>query len=277
MSTDKEADATADFQGELDTSNELPSDEAIRRTEKYVLLDRDGRTHTFQSLYTGHHVARRVLVVFVRHFFCGNCQEFLRSLADAVTPDALLQLPISTFIVVVGCGDPALIQMYADATACRFPIYTDPKGTLYDELGMVKTLTLGTRPAYMRKSMTKGIVDSIGQALRSVPSGLALKSGDHRQVGGEFLFEPLDVATPADEVAEHVVDVEPERKRVSWCHRMRSTRDHAEIPEIIHVLGLQEEAADGQAKHWSRGGAANVRKGSGQSLAGEIGRLQQAE
>ncbi|RDA82658.1 hypothetical protein CP532_3197 [Ophiocordyceps camponoti-leonardi (nom. inval.)] len=231
---------------ETDSNNhELPSDEAIRRTEKYVLLDRHGRTHTFQSLYSGHNVARRVLVVFVRHFFCGNCQEFLRSLSDAVTPDALLALPTSTFIVVIGCGDPALIEMYADATGCRFPIYTDPKGTLYDELGMVKTLALGDRPAYMRKSMTKGIVDSIGQALRSVPSGLALKSGDHRQVGGEFLFVPLveQVASPTEEKEED----ELERKRVSWCHRMRTTRDHAEVDEIIDVLGLGKNAVEGSA------------------------------
>ncbi|RCI09291.1 hypothetical protein L249_1476 [Ophiocordyceps polyrhachis-furcata BCC 54312] len=227
--------------------DDLPSDEAIRRTEKYVLLDRHGRTHTFLSLYSGHNVARRVLVVFVRHFFCGNCQEFLRSLSDAVTPDALLALPTSTFIVVIGCGDPALIQMYADATGCRFPIYTDPKGSLYDELGMVKTLALGDRPAYMRKSMTKGIVDSIGQALRSVPSGLALKSGDHRQVGGEFLFVPFKdrVGTPTtEEGGEDKEEVEEERKRVSWCHRMRTTRDHAEIAEIIDVLGLGKDAAE---------------------------------
>ncbi|RDA93617.1 hypothetical protein CP533_6171 [Ophiocordyceps camponoti-saundersi (nom. inval.)] len=234
---------------EPDSSNDLPSDEAIRRTEKYVLLDRDGRTHTFQSLYSGHNVAQRVLVVFVRHFFCGNCQEFLRSLSDAITPEALLALPSSTFIVVVGCGDPALIQMYADATGCRFPIYTDPKGSLYDELGMVKTLALGDRPAYMRKSMTKGIVDSIGQALRSVPSGLALKSGDHRQVGGEFLFVPLRQRgdTPAVDEEEEKDEEMPEPKRVSWCHRMRTTRDHAEIAEIIDVLGLQKEAVDGAA------------------------------
>ncbi|PHH74851.1 hypothetical protein CDD80_2788 [Ophiocordyceps camponoti-rufipedis] len=272
MAAGKEA-----HEGVAEVSKELPSDEAIRRTEEYVLLDRDGRTHTFRSLYSGHNVARRVLVVFVRHFFCGNCQEFLRSLVDAISPEALLQLPISTFIVVIGCGDPALIEMYADATACPFPIYTDPKGGLYDELGMVKTLALGSRPAYMRKSMTRGIVDSIGQALRSVPSGLALRSGDHRQVGGEFLFEPFEVTTPAAEErkeVERIGEFEPERKRVSWCHRMGSTRDHAEIPEIMDVLGLE---AGGEPRHWSKGGARDVRKGSGQSLAGEMGRLERGE
>lgn len=60
-----------DFQGEVLTNNELPSPETIRRIGDYIVLDRHGKTHTFKSLYTGRNVARRVLIIFVRHFFCG--------------------------------------------------------------------------------------------------------------------------------------------------------------------------------------------------------------
>lgn len=60
-----------DFQGEVLTDNELPSEETIHRIEDYIVLDRHGKTHTFKSLYTGRNVARRVLIIFVRHFFCG--------------------------------------------------------------------------------------------------------------------------------------------------------------------------------------------------------------
>lgn len=60
-----------DFHGEVVTNDELPSAETIRRIENYIVLDRHGKTHTFRSLYTGRSVARRVLVIFVRHFFCG--------------------------------------------------------------------------------------------------------------------------------------------------------------------------------------------------------------
>lgn len=222
-----------------------------------------------------------------------NCQEYLRSLSESITPDALLRLPISTFVVVVGCGDPALIDMYVETTKCPFPVYTDPKASLFEELGMVKTLAMGSKPAYMKKSMTKSIIDSIGQALRSAPSGLALKSGDQRQVGGEFLFEPLDVVTPIttprDE--QHVAgsidhplqghggseDLGPiEAKRVTWCHRMRTTRDHAEIPEMMEILGL-----DGQGepikdkKRWSK--AVQMRKGTGLSLANQMSQLSEAD
>lgn len=60
-----------DFQGEVQTNNELPSAETIRKLEDHTVLDADGKSHTFKSLYSGTNVARRVLVIFVRHFFCG--------------------------------------------------------------------------------------------------------------------------------------------------------------------------------------------------------------
>lgn len=60
-----------DFEGELATTNELPSPEMIKQIDDYIVLDKDGRSHTFKTLYSGTNVARRVLIIFVRHFFCG--------------------------------------------------------------------------------------------------------------------------------------------------------------------------------------------------------------
>jgi hypothetical protein len=60
-----------DFEGELATNNELPSADLIKKIEDYIVLDKDGKSHTFKSLYSGPNVPRRVLVIFVRHFFCG--------------------------------------------------------------------------------------------------------------------------------------------------------------------------------------------------------------
>lgn len=71
IQTDLDDELQEDFQGEVVTNDELPSAETIRRIENYIVLDRHGKTHTFRSLYTGRSVARRVLVIFVRHFFCG--------------------------------------------------------------------------------------------------------------------------------------------------------------------------------------------------------------
>ncbi|KAJ8112942.1 hypothetical protein ONZ43_g5269 [Nemania bipapillata] len=60
-----------DFTGEVETDNGVPSLKTLRAIEDYVVLDNVGKTHPFKSLYSGHNVARRMLIIFVRHFFCG--------------------------------------------------------------------------------------------------------------------------------------------------------------------------------------------------------------
>lgn len=60
-----------DFQGDVQTNNNLPAPETLRKLGKYTVLDESGKSHTFKSLYTGPNVARRVLIIFIRHFFCG--------------------------------------------------------------------------------------------------------------------------------------------------------------------------------------------------------------
>lgn len=220
-----------------------------------------------------------------------NCQEYLRSLAESISNDALLGLPVSTSIVVIGCGDPQLIDMYLEATQCPYPLYTDPKSALFDELGMVKTLALGEKPAYVKMGFLKGVFTGIAQGLKQLPRGLALKSGDQRQVGGEFLFEPLDLVTPVTtpnegqggaaimDAFEHRPGPEAadrEVKKVTWCHRMRSTRDHAEIPEIMELLGLDGHGQPiKDAALWEKTVA--TRKGTGLSLASKMNELAAAQ
>lgn len=194
--------------------------------------------------------------------------------------------------------------MYATETACPFPIYTDPTRKLYDALGMLQTLSLGDRPAYQREGLVKSSLASIVQGLKQIKSGLATKAGPARQIGGEFLFEPVDlggspVGTPWAEVERRMGDFGlgdaavahrasdtsldgkgeedgedgVEAKTVTWCHRMRTTRDHAEIPELMEVLGL-----DGQGmpikdkKRWSR--ALEQRKGTGLSMASQMSAMK---
>ncbi|KAI1140370.1 AhpC/TSA antioxidant enzyme-domain-containing protein [Hypoxylon sp. FL0543] len=280
-----------DFHGEVQTNNDLPTIETLRKIEMYTVLDSDGKTHTFKSLYAGHNSPRRVLIIFIRHFFCGNCQEYLRTLSASVTPDALLQLPVSTFIAVIGCGAPELINSYIKETDCPFPVYADPTRRLYTELGMVRTLALGPRPAYLQgKSVAHTVVSGVVQGLKQVKSGLVMKMGDQKQVGGEFLFEPatltLDtpVTTPLseeekkleppseDDKIDNQGDPHVEEKRVTWCHRMRTTRDHAEMPELLEVLGLDGNGAPiKDKKRWEK--ALRIRKGTGLSMASQMSRM----
>ncbi|KAK7975651.1 hypothetical protein PG989_014114 [Apiospora arundinis] len=280
-----------DFQGEVQTNNDLPTQATLKKLENHTVLDASRKSHTFKSLYSGPNVARRVLLIFVRHFFCGNCQEYLRMLSAAITPEALLALPVPTFIAVIGCGAPELINSYISETNCPYPVYADPTKVLYNELGMVRTLAMGSRPAYMQnKSVAQTVMSGIVQGLKQVKSGLVLKMGDQRQVGGEFLFEPASLSldspipTPSDEEKtidldektgpNGAVDERAEEKKVTWCHRMRTTRDHVEIPELMEVLGLDSEGApkskkDPQKRYES---ALKTRKGTGVSMASRMSR-----
>ena len=160
-----------------------------------------------------------------------NCQEYLKVLASSITPDALQTLPTPTSLVIIGCGEPNLIPWYSKETACPFPIYADPTKKLYDLLGMARTLNLGNKsPEYMKSSVPIISLRSFWQTLRAGRD--MMKGGDFYQVGGEFLFE---------------------HERVTWCHRMKNTRDHAEIPEMRRVLGLDGLEEAPRTKRWSTG------------------------
>jgi len=150
---------------------------------------------------------------------------------------------------------------------------------------------LGPKPEYQRESMVKGMVRSIGQGLSQVKGGKVWKGGDYMQVGGEFLFEPRewDVVSPSLEKqgeegklggdgahslsenkngkGEAAEGKQGEEKHITWCHRMRNTRDHAEIPELLEILGIHtSEIEGGQGKRWDK--AMTERKGVALNSAG---------
>jgi hypothetical protein len=71
--TNNGADPTAEFIGDIDTDNTIPSQALLRKVAEFPILDQDSKSRPFKSLYSGPMVARRILVIFVRHFFCGVC------------------------------------------------------------------------------------------------------------------------------------------------------------------------------------------------------------
>lgn len=218
-----------DFEGSVDVNNDIPTEKDLKRIDDLLVLDSSGESRPFKDLYKGEGVAPRQLIIFIRHFFCGNCQEYLRELSASVTPESLLALPEPTFITVVGCGRPELIDMYAQTTNCPFPIYADPTRKLYDLLSMTRTWDLGKKPEYIQSNLFFTSVQSIVQSLKTGSN--ALKGGDFKQVGGEFLFED---------------------GKCVWAHRMKHTRDHAEISAVRELLGLETKKSP-LRKRWSHG------------------------
>lgn len=155
-----------------------------------------------------------------------SCQEYISALSQAVNPDDLLKLPVSTSIAIIGCGDPGLIDFYATETGCPFPMYADPSRKLYNDLGMASNLALGPQPDYIRKSIFRIVGESFMQALKQVPKGLVHKGGTSSQNGGELIYLSAGDGQP---------------KQLTWCHRMKTTRDHIEIKDLMRLLGLSQQ------------------------------------
>ena len=244
-------DSPADFKADIKVTNNPPTKGDLEKVADLPVLDQNRKKYTFKSLYADNENGpRRVLVIFIRHFFCGvcmpppphflatrdtdnhsqNCQEYLRTFASSITPESLSALSIPTEVVVIGCGQPHLIPTYVQETGCPFPIYADPTRKLYRLFRLTSTLNLGKSPEYMQRSFISMVMSSFFQELRSGRN--MLSGGDFRQVGGEFLFQ---------------------NGKVTWCHRMKSTRDHAEVPLVRQQLGL-DDTPPPLRKRWSAAG-----------------------
>ena len=250
MAEVKEADyGPLEFPSNVEVNDTVPSEEKIAKIADFPVLDVDGKKVLFRSLYEGANGEKKnhkVLVIFVRHFYCGvgplnsprvtptgdhatnkltnissqNCQDFLEYLSKGLpSPAELEALPTPVSIAVVGCGASSLILYYVEKTSCPFPVYADPTRRLFSVLEMTRSTARSAQlPEYVRdKSLFRGAINGIGQIFSRIPKGDGLKGGAFDQVGGDFLFE---------------------NEKVTWCHRMRDTTDHSDLPKIREVLGL---------------------------------------
>lgn len=62
---------TDDFTGDLKVSQKPPSRAELESVGDMPVLDADGKTHTFRSLFSSEDQQSRTMIIFIRHFFCG--------------------------------------------------------------------------------------------------------------------------------------------------------------------------------------------------------------
>jgi hypothetical protein len=241
-------------------SSALPSKSILERAADLTIDDARGQAVPFKELYRAEPGQRRhVMIIFIRHFFCGvsprgpvsaistnraclyqNCQEFLRTLIAQIPATSL---PASTSIAIIGCGSHTLIPSYTELTSCPYPIYADPTTRLFNLLGMKRTLSLGWKaPDYIHHTLAAGVVKSIVQGVKRIPAGDVTKAGDLSQNGGEYLLEVegVDTRSTQEEHGHNEKGNTGLKVKVAFCHRMRNSRDHTEIPRLIELLGLSD-------------------------------------
>lgn len=133
-------------------TDECPDRATLAAAYNIPIYAADGTAMPFGQIYhpaTATHT--RQLVIFIRHFYCGACQAYLKALSDNITMQEYFSIPTPTSIIVIGCGHPELIPFYKLKTGCPFPIYAEPSRALFKRLGMVLSVNIGMkRPEYMK-------------------------------------------------------------------------------------------------------------------------------
>ncbi|KAH6910930.1 AhpC/TSA antioxidant enzyme-domain-containing protein [Coprinopsis sp. MPI-PUGE-AT-0042] len=168
----------------------------------------------------------KIAVVFIRHFFCGACQAYVRNLARV--PLEALQRAGAT-VVVVGCGEWEVLSAYRENTGFTGPMYADPSRALYQALGMTHENLKTTpsdepKPSYLAGSSRVGsLVQSVWKALAHPK--LIGKQGNHSQNGGEYVFDEGDCV---------------------YASRMRHTEDHIPVVKLMELLGVDYTENEGE-------------------------------
>ncbi|GAA5979425.1 hypothetical protein JCM11641_005029 [Rhodosporidiobolus odoratus] len=214
----------------------LPTVDAIEASRHCTLLGEGGVQVTFGQLLKER--KKKVVVVFLRHAWCGLCAQFVEALnratanLNALSSAASSSAHSSTsdsphipplYILLISSGSAALIPTYRARLDCPFPLYMDRTRRLYKTLGMnKKTWSMGKeeeKGSYIVKS-------NMGNIVSSTAAGLAMPHypGSQTQLGGEFVFD-------YDEAVDEI--------RCCYAARMHNTRAHSEIRDLFAAAGVE--------------------------------------
>ncbi|KAI5208819.1 hypothetical protein E4T38_02619 [Aureobasidium subglaciale] len=194
----------------------IPTQAELDKVAQVDILDKNGDKKQFGALWSRHgDMPHRSIVIFIRHFNCESCADYVRALSTKFTPNGLASRSIPTSLYIVGCGSHTFISTYMKRTGCEFQIYTDPSRVTYDTLGMTCNLGLGKKPSYISSSFIGALIGT-GNTLAT----LLTDSGKKSQNGGELIWI---------------------NSEIKWARRMLNTRDHIEVEDLELVLAGQEK------------------------------------
>jgi len=157
------------------------------------------------------------IVVFIRHFWCPLCQDYIQSVIDNASEEALDHSGVK--LVIIGNGSPAMAKAYKDNVfQCPYPIYVDPTRAIYNALGMTRRTPNSGAESGKCTYVRRGTLGSIGMALKNALKMPIGKPGDLGQLGGEFLLGP--------------------GIRAEYAHRMSTTRGHTSIKSLLQLANV---------------------------------------
>ncbi|WWC85594.1 uncharacterized protein L201_000458 [Kwoniella dendrophila CBS 6074] len=160
---------------------------------------------------------RKTVIFFIRHFWCGQCQDYTFASLSLLDPVALEKAGIR--VIIISNGSWKIIKAYKKLFNCPFPIYVDGPRRLYQLMGMTKmTNDFGPlfkgRAAYHQRAVPGQLLHGLGNAFFRMPLA---NPGTLTQLGGEFILTP--------------------GWNCEFAHRMTTTSDHMEAPDVLRLAG----------------------------------------
>ncbi|XP_059512361.1 peroxiredoxin-like 2C isoform X2 [Myotis daubentonii] len=146
------------------------------------VLDANGRRVPFGALFR----ERRAIVVFVRHFLCYTCQEYVEDLAKI--PRSFLQ-EANVTLIVIGQSSYHHIEPFCKLTGYCHEIYVDPEREIYKRLGMKRgeEVTSSGPSPHVKSNIFSGSMWSLWRAVTGPPFDF---QGDPGQQGGTLIVGP---------------------------------------------------------------------------------------
>lgn len=201
-----------------DEFDEMPPADEIEELYKVQVIDKNRQKVLFRDLIQSKD-HRRHVVVFIRHFFCGNCYGYVKALSQEMPLNKLEKLRPATKLIIIGCGDPILIPQYIEQTGCPYEIYADPSRSLYNKLGLaITTAPPPEMPRYVKK-YSLSFMANLMRSFELVFKTGKVSGGPIVQVGGELIW--------IDGELQHM-------------HRMKNAGDHMEVSDLIKLMRRQE-------------------------------------
>ncbi|KAL4630082.1 thioredoxin-like protein AAED1 [Arapaima gigas] len=148
-----------------------------------TVLDRDGARLPFRQLYE----KKKAVIVFVRHFLCYVCKEYVEDLAK-IPLDSLEDAGVR--LVVIGQSSPHHIQPFCCLTGYQHEMYVDPERQLYRKLGMRRgeaPVQSASPSPHVKSNVLTGSMRSIWRAMTSPAFDF---QGDPHQQGGALIAGP---------------------------------------------------------------------------------------
>ncbi|XP_033020485.1 peroxiredoxin-like 2C [Lacerta agilis] len=183
----------------------------LRDAARRLVVDAAGKALPFGSLYR----ERKAIVVFVRHFLCYACKEYVEDLGKI--PKTFLQ-DANVRLVVIGQSSHHHIKPFCTLTGYPHEMYVDPGREIYRILGMKRgeaSATSGQSP-HVKSNLLSGSIKSMWRAMTSPAFDF---QGDPAQQGGTLILGPGD--------------------EIHHVHLDDNRLDHVPINTVLQLAGVQ--------------------------------------